>query len=340
VDAPEPSLSAVDAPEPSLSAVDAPEPSLSAVDAPEPSLSAVDAPEPSLSAVDAPEPSLSARPALLLATALCAFAANSLLCRAALETGAIDAASFTGVRLASGAVVVSLFVRARGEQIGSGGARAGLALCAYAVAFSLAYLRIPAGTGALILFGAVQVTMVGSGLARGERLLPRQWAGMLLALAGLCALLRPGQAAPDLRGAALMATAGVAWGVYSLLGRGSARPLAATAHNFLWSVPLVALFVFVERDHLHASPRGVVLAVASGAIASGLGYAIWYAALRHVSASRAAIAQLIVPVLAALGGVLVLREAPSARLFVCGAVVLCGVAIAIAPRAAANPARG
>jgi len=278
------------------------------------------------------------RPATLLAAALCAFAANSLLCRAALGSGAIDAASFTGVRLASGALVLALLVRARGEKSGGGGPRGGIALCTYAVAFSLAYTRIATGPGALILFGVVQVTMVGGDLARGVRPTSRQWAGMLLALAGLGALLLPGQAAPDARGAALMGIAGVAWGVYSLLGRGSTRPLAATAQNFLWSLPLVALFVVVEHEHLRASTRGVVLAAASGAIASGLGYAVWYAALRHVSASRAAIAQLAVPVLAALGGVLVLREAPSARLFVCGAIVLCGVAIAIAPRAVPNSA--
>jgi len=207
-------------------------------------------------------------------------------------------------------------------------------LCAYAVGFSLAYLRIPAGTGALILFGAVQVTMIARALARGERLGARQWIGMFLALAGLAWLVLPGQQAPDPIGAALMAGAGVAWGVYSLLGRGSARPLAATAHNFLWSLPLAALFVAIESKELHSSSRGVALAIASGAVASGLGYAVWYTALRNLSSARAAIVQLAVPVLAALGGVALLGETPGARLLACSALVLAGVALAVAARPA------
>ncbi len=273
-----------------------------------------------------------ARTAWLTALALCAFAANSLLCRAALGPRTIDAATFTAVRLASGAAVLALLVRARGMPIGGGSWRGGLALCAYAIAFSLAYLRIPAGVGALILFGAVQVTMIASALARGERLGAGQWIGLLLALGGLAWLVLPGQQAPDPVGAALMAIAGFAWGVYSLLGRGSARPLAATAHNFLWSLPLAAVFVAVHRDDLHAGTRGIALAVASGALASGLGYAVWYTALRGLSAARAAIVQLSVPILAALGGVALLGETASGRLVACGAIVLCGVALAVSAR--------
>lgn len=271
----------------------------------------------------------SKRTALLVAVALFAFAANSLLCRAALGADAIDAASFTGVRLASGAAILALFVRAHGVAIGGGGWRGGLALCAYAIAFSLAYARIAAGPGALVLFGAVQVTMLGAALARGERLGARQAIGLSAAIGGLALLVLPGQSAPDPIGAALMVVAGVAWGAYSLLGRGATRPIVATAHNFLWSLPLALLFVLVERERLHATPRGLVLAVASGVIASAVGYVIWYAALRSISATRAAIVQLAVPVIAASGGVALLGEAPSARLVGCGALVLGGVALAV-----------
>lgn len=284
--------------------------------------------------VRASEPSV-ARTSSLLALAVVAFAANSLLCRAALGPHHIDAASFTGIRLASGAVVLALFVRARDSKRGGGSWRGGLALCAYAIAFSLAYLRLPTGTGALILFGSVQVTMIASALARGERLQAPQWIGLSLSLGGLAWLVLPGQCAPDPSGALLMATAGAAWGIYSLLGRGSTRPLAATAHNFLWSLPLAAVFLVIERDALHTDARGVALAVSSGAVASGLGYAVWYAALRNVNASRAAIVQLCVPVLSAIGGVAWLGEEPSARLFVCTALVLSGVALAVVTRSRA-----
>jgi drug/metabolite transporter (DMT)-like permease len=275
-----------------------------------------------------------ARTALWTTVALCAFAANSLLCRAALganasDVRAIDAAGFTGLRLASGAIVLALLVRARGERIGGGSWRGGLALCAYAVGFSLAYVRIAAGTGALILFGAVQVTMIASALARREHLSARQWSGLALALAGLVWLVLPGVHAPDAVGALWMTGAGIAWGAYSLMGRGSTRPLAATAHNFAWSLPLAACFVLVERSGLHANARGVVLAVASGAVASGLGYAVWYTALRGLGAARAAIVQLAVPILAATGGVLFLAEAPSLRLAASAALVLAGVAAAV-----------
>jgi len=276
--------------------------------------------------------SSAARTALFLVVAIVAFAANSLLCRAALGPGHIDAASFTVIRLVSGAVVLALLVRARDARPGGGSWRGGLALCVYAVAFSTAYLRLSTGTGALILFGAVQVTMIASASARGERLHARQWIGLSISLGGLAWLVLPGQRAPDPLGALLMATAGAAWGVYSLLGRGATRPLAATAHNFLWSLPLAALFVVIERDALHGSTRGVVLAVISGAAASGLGYAVWYAALRTVKAARAAIVQLCVPVLSALGGVAVLDEDPSAHLLVCTVLVLAGVALAVVPR--------
>ncbi|HEX8702882.1 MAG TPA: DMT family transporter [Myxococcaceae bacterium] len=277
------------------------------------------------------------RLALLTVLALVGFAANSLLCRAALAGGGrlIDAASFTGVRLVSGALVLFVLLRARGGRYQGGSWGSALALFAYAAGFSLAYVRIPAGVGALLLFGCVQATMLGTGLVRGERPRPLEWMGLLLALGGLVGLTAPGATAPDFTGAALMAGAGVAWGIYSLRGRGSTHAMAATANNFLLSVPMALGLSVVSvgvQGAPHATVRGVVLAVASGALASGVGYSLWYAALPHLTATRAAIVQLSVPVLAATGGVLLLGEQVTVRLLGAGSALLCGVLLALASR--------
>lgn len=201
------------------------------------------------------------------------------------------------------------------------------ALAAYAVLFSWAYLRIGAGLGALVLFGAVQITMLGWGVARGERVRPAQAVGLALALGGLVALTLPGWRTRDGVGLVAMAAAGVAWGVYSLRGRGKGDPLAETAGNFVRTLPLAAMLVVIgDRD---VSASGATLAVASGAVASGLGYVIWYVALRHLTAVRAAIAQLAVPVIAAAAGVVILAETPSIRLVAAGGTILLGVAIAL-----------
>lgn len=277
------------------------------------------------------------RTAVFTVLALVGFAANSLLCRAALagDGHLIDAASFTGVRLVSGALILGLLLRLRGGQYQGGSWGSALALFAYAAGFSLAYVRIPAGVGALLLFGCVQATMLGTGLVRGERPQPLEWVGLLLALAGLAGLTAPGAAAPDFVGAALMAGAGVAWGVYSLRGRGSKNPLAASAQNFLLSVPLALALSAVSaaaQGAPHATARGLVLAVASGALASGVGYSLWYAALPHLTATRAAIIQLSVPVLAATGGVLLLGEHVTMRLLGAGTALLGGVLLALAAR--------
>ena len=276
-----------------------------------------------------PLPVKASRNAALTGAALIAFAANSLLCRAALGPGVIDAGSFTAVRLGSGAVVLALLARPRSADRAGGSWASAAALFAYAIAFSFAYRLIPAGSGALILFGSVQATMIGRELGRGGRPHRREWLGLAVALAGLLALTRPGLHAPDPRGAALMAVAGVAWGAYSLRGRGATRPLAATADNFTRSVPLAILPLLLPLAPLRLSVAGVLLAVVSGAIASGLGYVAWYAALRELSASRAAIVQLAVPPLAALGGVLFLGETLEARLLLGGAAILGGIAIAL-----------
>jgi drug/metabolite transporter (DMT)-like permease len=277
---------------------------------------------------------LSARTAGLTALAMNAFAANSLLCRAALERGDVDAFTFASVRLASGAVVLMILVAMRDERPRLAPAwPEALALFAYALLFSLAYTRIPAAVGALALFGAVQVTMIGRGLAAGERPAPREWLGLLLSLGGLAGLLLPGLASPDPLGLALMLLAGIAWGAYSLLGRGAVDPLAANAASFALAAPLslVAQVVAVRVATPHATPAGLLLAIVSGALASGLGYAVWYAALRGLSATQAAVAQLSVPPLAALGAVMFLGESLNSRLLVSAAAILGGIALCLSP---------
>lgn len=284
----------------------------------------------------------------LLATAasLVAFAANSLLARAALAGSAIDPSSFTAVRLSSGAVTLLLVAHWRSRQVSGKvagkGSEAGswlsaVALFVYAIAFSWAYLSLSAGTGALILFGAVQITMIGWGLKSGERPGVGQWLGLVLAVGGLAYLLSPGLEAPDPLGAVLMALSGVGWGMYSLRGRGAKRPIQVTAGNFLRSVPL-ALAAFgvasllagslVSSSLVSSSSKGMLLAVISGAVTSGLGYVIWYSALAGLTATVAGVVQLAVPVLAALGGVLFLQEPLTFRLIACGAVILVGIALA------------
>ena len=274
---------------------------------------------------------------LLTLLALVAFAANSLLCRAALTRTAIDPAAFTLVRLAAGALALGILVAARGRaSMPSPADRradlgAALALFAYAAAFSYSYVDLPAGTGALLLFGAVQATMLLAGFRRGERLGPAGLAGFAVALAGLVGLVLPGVGAPAPLPALLMLVAGVAWGAYSLRGRGSVDPIGRTAVNFAWAMPLaVALSALaLALGAFRIDPPGVGLAALSGAITSGAGYAVWYAALRHLEATPAAIVQLAVPVLAALGGVLLLAEPITGRLVLCSLVVLGGIALAL-----------
>ena len=270
----------------------------------------------------------------LTVAALFGFAANSLLCRTALGDGSIDAASFTAIRIGSGAAVLAAITLARGTPLRAAGrwSSAG-ALFAYAAAFSFAYLRLTTATGALILFATVQMTMLGWAVARGERPPALEWIGIALACSGLFALVLPGLAAPDPIGAVLMAGAGIAWGAYSLRGRGATRPLAATADNFLRAVPMAGLLL-VALPILGGtiSLFGALLAASSGAIASGLGYSLWYAALPHLAPARAAIVQLSVPVIAAVGGVVVLGESITPRLAGATAAILGGIALALAAR--------
>lgn len=270
----------------------------------------------------------------LTAVAMLAFAANSLLCRFALRQDHIDPAGFGALRLLAGALVLACVMRARRQPLGAGGDwRSAALLFAYVALFSFAYVSLAAGTGALILFGAVQLSMLGAGLLRGERFAPAGWLGLGLAMAGLLVLLLPGAAAPSPLGAVLMAGAGAAWGGYSLRGKGAADPLAATAASFLRAAPLGLLLALLCAARLHADARGVGLALASGAVTSGLGYVVWYAALRRLSALGAAVVQLSVPLIAAAGGALLLGEAFSMRLGVSALAILGGIGLVLGSRA-------
>jgi len=278
-----------------------------------------------------------ARTTLLTLVTLTAFAGNSVLCRLALRTDAIDPISFTALRLASGAVVLLPFSRSWGARRaegaeGSWDARAAAALFVYALAFSLAYVSLDAGTGALLLFGLVQVTMIASGLRGGERPGALRVVGIVLATLGVVLLVLPGVTAPDPGGALLMSAAGVSWGYYSLLGRGVRAPTTATARNFLLAGAVGVLLPLCCPSSRAITGTGALLAVASGALTSGLGYVLWYMALRGHSATSAAVVQLAVPVLAAAGGVLLLDERPGARLYGAGALTLGGIALAVLAR--------
>jgi drug/metabolite transporter (DMT)-like permease len=277
-------------------------------------------------------PPASLRTAVLTVLALLAFAANSVLARLALGPECIDPASYSSIRLVSGAVALGLLVRLSagpGEGSARGSWSSASMLALYAVAFSIAYVSLDTGIGALILFAMVQITMILGAIHAGERPHPLQWLGLILAFAGLIYLVSPGLAAPSLADSLLMAIAGIAWGVYSLKGRGAVDPTLITASNFMRSVPFGLAVSLLMVHAVHLSPIGIVLAVVSGALTSGIGYAVWYAALPGLSATRAATVQLSVPVLAALGGVVLLSEPVSLRLLVSGLLILGGVALTV-----------
>ncbi|MGB7210480.1 MAG: DMT family transporter [Pyrinomonadaceae bacterium] len=295
--------------------------------------------------------------------ALVAFAFNSILCRMALGTDEIDAASFTAVRLFAGAVtliIVSyLFGRKKGgnlsrsERVSDAGNTqaknllptgrvsafknrgswlSAFFLFAYAICFSFAYLGLTAGTGALILFSAVQLTMIAVAIFKGERPTALEWIGLVVAVGGLVYLVLPGLSSPPLTSSILMASAGIAWGFYTLRGRGSNDPLGDTTGNFIRTLPFVVLTAIVFLPNIHLSGRGIVLAVLSGALASGVGYTVWYAALKFHSSTRAAVLQLAVPVIATVGGVVFLSEKASGRLVIAAALILSGIALTIVGR--------
>ena len=266
------------------------------------------------------------------AFALIAFAFNSILCRLALRGDEADAAGFTAVRLASGAValiVISSFAGNWSTQQKRGSWPSAFFLFAYAICFSFAYLGLTAGTGALILFGSVQITMIGTAIVRGERPRLFEWLGFIIAAGGLVYLVFPGLASPPIVSSVLMAAAGTAWGFYTLRGKGITDPLANTTGNFVRALPMVAVVVVISLASIHLSTRGLILAILSGAIASGIGYTVWYAALKHHTATRAAILQLPVPLLTAVFGVLLLGEEATARLWIAAALILGGIGFTI-----------
>ena len=271
-----------------------------------------------------------ARIVTLTSLAMIAFAGNSLLCRVALKHAHIDAASFTTIRLISGAAVLWLVVRMRrGAYTGRGNWLSASALFAYAAGFSFAYMSLSAATGALLLFGAVQATMIGYGVWAGERLRKPQLVGLILALGGLVGLLLPGLSAPPLYDSILMLGAGVAWGIYSLRGKSAGDPISVTAGNFLRAVPIAVVLSLLMLKESSLDTVGFWYAVSSGALASGIGYAIWYTALPSLKAANAATVQLSVPVIAALGAVVILGEPITPRLVLASAAILGGIALII-----------
>ena len=267
--------------------------------------------------------------------ALAAFAFNSILCRMALRGGEADAAGFTAVRLVSGAVsliVISYFFSKGKNKMKRGNWISAFFLFAYAICFSFAYIGLTAASGALILFSAVQLTMIAVALFRGERPHRLEWLGLLIAVSGLVYLVFPGLSSPPLFASILMAAAGGAWGFYTLRGKGSSDPLGDTTGNFIRSVPMIVIASIPFCSQINLSTRGFILAVLSGAIASGVGYTVWYAVLKHHTATRAAVLQLTVPLIAAFGGVLLLSEVMTTRLLIASAMILGGIAMTIFDR--------
>jgi drug/metabolite transporter (DMT)-like permease len=268
---------------------------------------------------------------LLTALAMLAFAANSVLARLAFVTAAAEPMAYTGIRLASGAAALGLLLAVRGRPLSpiGGSWRGAAALFAYAILFSIAYVLLGAAVGALILFAAVQIGIIGWAVRQGDRPGVIEWIGIALAFAALVYLVSPGLVAPHPLGAVLMAGAGLAWAVYTLIGRGSAAPLVDTAGNFIRTVPVALLLIVVGSLGGTLSPAAVGYAVASGVVASGLGYAVWYSALPHLTRTRAAIVQLTVPAIAAAGGVLLIAEPLTHRLVIATMGIVGGVALAL-----------
>ncbi len=271
--------------------------------------------------------------------ALVAFAANSVICRLALKDAAIDPGLFTSIRLLSGAVVLIILVfltKDKRDDASKGSWRSAAMLFMYAAAFSYAYVSLETGIGALIIFGVVQITMIASSLISGYRMNNLEWSGILLALAGFLYLLLPGASAPSLSGFILMALSGIGWGIYSLRGKNSKDPLADTAYNFLRSLPFLILLLYFLAQESNYSTKGILLALLSGIVTSGIGYTIWYAALKGLSSVQASVVQLLVPVLAAIGGILFIGELISLRLMVSSLMILGGILLLIIKKLPTN----
>ena len=269
---------------------------------------------------------------IFTALALIAFAANSVLCRLALGEGAIDASSFTTIRLGSGIFVLYILIKIFNNQersTVSGSWSASLMLFIYAVTFSFAYISLDTATGALILFGSVQISMILVSVIRGSRLHSSEWLGLLLAFSGFVYLILPGVTAPSLTGFILMSLSGIAWGMYTLMGRESGNPMLSTASNFFKTIPFIIILTLITLSQAHMSSKGILLAVLSGALASAIGYTIWYVALGGLSSTQAAVLQLLVPLIAALGGVVFVSEEITIRLLISASIILTGILLVI-----------
>jgi drug/metabolite transporter (DMT)-like permease len=269
---------------------------------------------------------------LLTGLALIAFAANSVLCRLALANGNIDASSFTGIRLLSGAIALLLILSIKGNKQGvssKGSWTSSFTLFLYAITFSYAYLSLDTGTGALILFGSVQITMILLSIISGTRLHIIEWSGFFIAFTGLVYLVIPSITTPSVSGFILMTVSGMSWAIYSLRGRGSKNPLMDTTYNFLRTIPFITLLAIFTMPNINYSSQGIILALLSGAITSGVGYTIWYIALRSLSSIQAAVLQLSVSIIAAIGGVIFLSETITSRLVISAVIVLCGILMVI-----------
>jgi len=267
---------------------------------------------------------------LLTLLALFAFAGNSVLCRLALDNNIIDAGSFTSIRLFSGIIFLLFLVAIKTKEkisVKKGSWISASFLFVYALAFSYGYITLDTGTGALILFGAVQTTMILYGLVKGRKLLLVEWIGLLFAALGLCVLLLPGASAPSLNGFILMAISGAAWGAYTLAGKGSQNPLVDTAHNFLKTLPFIIIAMLATMNDIQLSNKGILLAIVSGAVMSGLGYAIWYSILTRLSVTQAATIQLSVPIIATIGGVIFSNESVTIKLVLASLLVLGGILV-------------
>ena len=266
----------------------------------------------------------------LTAVAMVAFAANSVLARLAFATAGAEPLSYTGLRLIAGAVTLAILLLVRDRRLVVAGSwRGAAALFGYAILFSIAYILLGAGTGALILFASVQIGILGWAVFKGDRPSRLEWLGLALAFGGLVYLVSPGLVAPNAIGTALMVVAGLCWAAYTLIGRGSTSPLADTAGNFIRTLPLALVLVAAGLALQIPSPRAAAYAIASGALASGVGYAIWYAVLPRLTRTRAAVVQLTVPAIAAAGGVLLIGEPLTLRLVIATLAIIGGVAFAL-----------
>jgi drug/metabolite transporter (DMT)-like permease len=270
----------------------------------------------------------------LVVVAMLAFAANSLLCRFALQQGLIDPVSFCSLRLVSGAMTLAVFMRLKSDcsLLAHQDWHAATLLFMCAALFSFAYLTLPVGTGALILMAAFQLTMFGEGFRLGERFSPVAWFGFVLAAAGFFALVAPSVATPAPLGTALMAIAGVAWGLYSLRGRAVADPLVATAGNFARAAALAMLLSLFFMADAHADALGVAMAIASGAVTSAMGFVLWYAVVIRLSAFQTATVQLLVPLFATVGGIVFLSEPLTWRATAGAMAILGGIALVLTSR--------